>query len=86
MKFWMSSKTYLIYLSVLIKSLYPPFPHLDCPAPGDLGDEHADEGAPADPPAPVEDGPGVHPGARPVRVVEVLVHESLPGQRDPYRA
>ena len=28
---------------------------------GDLGDEHTDERAPGDPPAPVEDGPVVHP-------------------------
>ena len=27
----------------------------------DLGDEHADERAPSDPPAPVEEGPVVHP-------------------------
>ena len=30
---------------------------------GDLGDEHANEGAPGDPPAPVEDGPNIHPGS-----------------------
>mmetsp|Transcript_1494 Transcript_1494/g.4491 ORF Transcript_1494/g.4491 Transcript_1494/m.4491 type:complete len:487 (-) Transcript_1494:6-1466(-) len=30
----------------------------------DLGDEGSDEGGPRDPPAPVEDGPGAHPGRR----------------------
>ena len=51
---------------------------LDGPAPGDLCDEHADKGAPGDPPAPVEDGPAVHPAGRAVGRVEAVGHVPAP--------
>ena len=35
-----------------------------CAPDGDLCNEHADKGAPCDPPAPVEESPVVHPGLR----------------------
>jgi hypothetical protein len=35
--------------------------YLDRPPVGYFGNEHANKGAPGDPPAPVEYGPAVHP-------------------------
>ena len=37
---------------------------LDSPTDRDLSNEHANKGAPGDPPAPVEDSPAVHPVGR----------------------